>query len=530
MFESKSIFFKLVIAIFCFVYGILFMHTCPKNSAGRYCGIGEFSLGFWSIFDEIQSFLNNVESILLIQTAIYICAEIAVCSFIAFTIKMFITSPAKTKNLRYIFIFPAITFFLNCILEIFSTYHLFLITPEKLLLTPYPGYNFPKTTYYYFHSAICYIGIVSAALLPLIFTLKRKNSNKTVSITYLLAAVYFFITNFYKFIIENFFTNLYLIFPEYINTTSFFIFSTVTFFIVYFHKSEYAMRLVTENLYDSMEFPIIIFSDKDTYIDANQSANNFFKKYGVNPSEKSTFTTIFPEDKFSTLGTISSENSFYLSGIQDKNLFYCKKSDLYSFTKKKIGYYLLFTKIDIYSEHLKHLDHAAHSDELTGCKKRTAFDHFYLNQNHSLKEPLIVICARINRLEQLNENLGLKKTDFYVVNFANILKNSIIKHNIQSNIEKNVFRISGSLFAFIISAKNQDEVEDLFRTIRRECSAFSKNRVEPLTCSLGYSASSNKELSSTKMLQKSFDNMLLDSHNSKADKEKPSAILPGIQL
>ena len=112
----------------------------------------------------------------------------------------------------------------------------------------------------------------------------------------------------------------------------------------------------------------------------------------------------------------------------------------------------------------------------------------------------------------------------------NILKNSIIKHNIQSNIEKNVFRISGSLFAFIISAKNQDEVEDLFRTIRRECSAFSKNRVEPLTCSLGYSASSNKELSSTKMLQKSFDNMLLDSHNSKAGKEKPSAILPGIQL
>ncbi len=530
MFESQSLFFKLIIAIFCFIYGILFVHTCPKNSAGRYCGIGEFSLGFWSIFDEIQSFLNNVESILFIQTAIYICAELAICSFMAFTIKMFVANPGKTKHLYFIFIFPALTFFLNCFVEFFTTHHLFLIAPEKMLLTPYPGYNFPKTVYYYFHSTICYSGIILGAFLPLVTTLKRKTADKPLTIAYLLVAVYFFISNFYKFIIENFFENLYLIFPEHINSLSFFIFSTVLFIIVYFHKSEYAMRHVTENLYDSMEFPIIIFSEKDTYIDSNQSARQFFKQYDIDIYENYTYSTIFSEDKFSTLGTISSENTFYLSGIQDKNLFYCKKTDLYSFRKKKIGYYLLFTKIDIYSEHLKHLDHAAHSDELTGCKKRTAFDQFYLTQNHSLMEPLIVICARINRLEQLNENLGLRKTDFYVVNFANILKNSILKHNIQSNIEKNLFRIGGSLFTFIISAKNHDDVEDLFRTIRRECSAFSKNRVEPLTCSLGYSASSNKELSSTKMLQKSFDNMLLDSLNSKSGSEKTSAKVPGIQV
>lgn len=510
MFGNKILFFKLIIAILCFFYGILFFQTCPKSSAGRYCGIGEFSIGFWSIFDEIQSFLQNTESILYIQTLTYICAEVAVCSFITFTSKMVISSPIKKQYISYVFLFPGITLILNIITELFTTSHLFLCIPKNMLITTYPGYNFPKTYYYYFHSVICYTVIIMTIFMPFIHNTRHKKNSPLLSLSYALAAIYFFISNFYKFIIENFFPYIYLNFPEQMNSISFLVFSTVTFFSVFFQKDEYNLRLVTEKLYDSIEFPIIIFSNDDKYIDSNKSANELMEKYRINISGNSNFSSIFTEDKFSTLGTSSSADSFFLSGIQDKHLYYCKKTNLFSFTKKQIGYYLTFAKIDIYSEHLKHLDHAAHSDELTGCKKRTSFDQFYLEQNHSKKEPLIVICARINHLEQLNEKIGLKKTDLYVVNFSNILKNSITKHNIQNGMEKNLFRISGSLFTFIVSAKNQDEIVDFFKTIRRECSAFSKNRVEQLSCSLGYSVSINKETTSEKALQKSFDNMMLD--------------------
>ena len=117
------------------------------------------------------------------------------------------------------------------------------------------------------------------------------------------------------------------------------------------------------------------------------------------------------------------------------------------------------------------------------------------------------------------------------MNFANILKNSITINDIQKETEKELFRLTGSTFALIASINQKDLISDtiysvtspfassliflisdFFKTIKKDCKSFSKNRVEPLTCSLGYSLVMHNESNSQKALQKSFENMLLDSN------------------
>lgn len=168
--------------------------------------------------------------------------------------------------------------------------------------------------------------------------------------------------------------------------------------------------------------------------------------------------------------------------------------------------------MNFFSTAIGNLKYKYFTDELTGCKNQKEFERIFVNHVNSHEEPLILITAKINNLDYLNKVIGLKKTDLYIMNFANILKNSITINDIQKETEKELFRLTGSTFALIASINQKDLISDFFKTIKKYCKSFSKNRVEPLTCSLGYSLVMHNESNSQKALQKSFENMLLDSN------------------
>lgn len=516
MIDTTSIIFKLLITFLCFFYGSMFVRTTIKNSASFFCGIGEFSIGLWTCLDIFQMFIKDVNDLSLLQTFIYICAEFAICSLFVFTNRIMNTNNFFSKyiNLK-IFIIPFLTIIISIFYESFTTQHLFLIIPEIIPNIKYPAYSFPKRAYYYYHCGFCYSVICYSIITVSNTVSKHLSKRKYLTILYSFAFVFFLIISSYKFFLENFLSKANISIPDYLSSLSILSMSTITFVTLYFHTKERNLRLSFEQFYYTCEFPVIIFSTNNFFLDANDEANSFFSKYNINISTETKINDIFSETQFLQLGVSNDffeQKEFYISNINDKQLYLCKKIPILSFLKNETGYYISIIKMNFFSSAIGNLKFEYFTDELTGCKKQKDFERMFVNQVNSHEEPLILITAKINNLDYLNKVIGLKKTDLYIMNFANILKNSITINNIQNDKEKELFRLTGSTFALMISIKQKDSISEFFKTIKRDCKSFSKNRIEPLTCSLGYSLVNYSDTNSQKALQKSFENMLLDTN------------------
>ena len=127
----------------------------------------------------------------------------------------------------------------------------------------------------------------------------------------------------------------------------------------------------------------------------------------------------------------------------------------------------------------------------------------------------LVCAASIENLEMLNKKIGIIKTDSYIKDFAEILRNSLCRsaENIQYPEKIEVFRLNGSLFAFVLPSQFENEIPQLFKSIRTECYKFSKSRPAELSCSLGYSIANGSSGNVEKIVRKSYSNLLLDRQN-----------------
>lgn len=513
MIESKSLVLRLVIAICCFIYSTLLMQTSHKKSASYHGGIGEFAFCLWAVLDLIQSMGQDIEFLITDQTLIYICAQVSVCSLICYTYFLFTREKiTERKPVYLIYIIPLVSLILTVIFKLFTSGHFFIKVPETLSPATLPAYNFPKTIFYYIHSFFCYVSIALCILYSLYAELSLKTTNKMIIVVYGFSALLFLIMNIYKFFIENFQGDQYLFFSDFSASFSYLILSTASFLVIYFQRKERSMRILNESLFSSSNYAIFVFSNKDEFLEANETAQNFLEFHGI-PAEKNTdINGMFSENYFARLGffeDVQQKDEFYLFSLKNRSLYYGQKVNLYE-GNMKVGYYLMLVQVSIYSELLNRIEKESDTDSLTGFKKQNTFEKVFTEEINSHIEPLVVVCAKINNLDHLNTSIGLKKTNLYINSFANILNNVIKQMNIQQEVQKNIFRISGSLFVFIVSMKQQERIQELFKSIKRECSHFSKNRVEELSCSLGYSIANNRESSASKVLQKSYENMFFD--------------------
>ncbi len=513
MFESSSLVLRVIIAVCCFAYSSLLLKSCHKNSGSFHGGIGELAFAFWAILDLVQSAVQTTEILIIVQSLVYLCAQISTCSLISFTYYLFVPKRYDQKShISYIYLLPFFTTIVMIVMRVFSTSHLFIKVPDYILGATLPAYNFPKTVFYYIHSVFCYVSIFLCIAYSFYSELKQKMSSRITILSYTLSAMFFFIINIYKFFIENFFLYTYVQFSDMPTSISYFVFSIATFITVYFQKKERSMRALNGDLFASSCYPIFVFSNDDKLIEANTCAHEFFDFYSISKEQRTTFSGIFSESIFARLGffeDVQQKDEFYLSSIQNKSLYYGRKVGLFE-GKKQIGYYIIIVQVTIYSEIMRRIEKEADTDDLTGLKKTSTFNRVFTEEINSHVEPILLVCARINNLEHLNTAVGIKKTNFYITSFANILKTTTTQFDIQHEMQKQIFRISGSLFVFIISVKQQDKIQELFKGIKRECGQFSKNRVEELSCSLGYSIANNRETSASKVLQKSYENMFFD--------------------
>ena len=513
MLENKLMLSRVFVAILSFTYALLFFQNSSKDSVSRTCGIGEFAYGLWALFAGLRPILTDQSSQILVQSVIYILAEIASCAFISFTLGLYSEpTPFIKKFSKYIFIFPAFSLVLAVCFEVFSVHHLFIL-PNELLPVIEQDPIFQKSAYYFIHCAVDFSFIGLAIVFSIFKMITKPKANRSIMLLYAAAALLYLVQIIYKIHIEHMPQKEYTALTHFLSLFSWIFFSTVVFFAVYFDKREQGMRLASDQILDSSKFPVFIFSDDDLFISANVSGFEFLTQYGIAPRTYQHYREIFSEAQFLHLGVpeaADSKNAFYISAITDKKLYYGKKTELHSVIAKNAGYYIILANMDMYSGIINQLEYVAHTDEHTNCKRGSQLEAAFLKEAHEHAEPLIIICARLNNLEHLNETIGIKKTDLYLVTFADIIKNAVQQTDLQDGIEKAVFRMTGSVFALIASVRRQEQIQAFFKQIKRECAAFSKNRVEPLSCSLGYAVSTDKAQPLGKMLQKSFDNMLLD--------------------
>lgn len=513
MFENKGLIVRLLIAICCFIYSSLLLQSSRKNSASFHGGVGELSFGLWAILDLIQFTVTGVEGLMFIQSLIYLCAQTSTCALIAFTYYLFTKDrDHELKRIYLIYILPSVTVLLMLGIKFFTNVHFFIKVPKVVSLANLPAYNFPKTIFYYIHSVFCYTSIGLCIIYSIYREFKRPKIKKIVVIVYVVSSIIFLVMNIYKFFIENFYPVLYLQYSDFSTSISYFILSVASFIVIYSNSKESLMRSLDKTIFSASSFPIFVFSKDEDFIEANHRGYEFLKKYSIDINTKKTFDQIFSENNFARLGFFEDEQEggeFYLSAVTNRSLYYGKKIELFS-KKREIGYYLIIVKVNIYSEMKKRMENESDTDELTGLKKQISLEKFFTEEIISHLEPLIFVCAKINNLEHLNNTIGLKKTNFYITNFSDILKENLNEMNLQQEIQKNLFRVSGSLFAFIISAKQQELIPEFFKSVKRSCSQFSKNRVEELSCSLAYTIANNRETSALTVLQKSYENLFFD--------------------
>ena len=130
-------------------------------------------------------------------------------------------------------------------------------------------------------------------------------------------------------------------------------------------------------------------------------------------------------------------------------------------------------------------------------------------------EPLLLLCFSIDGLENLNERLGIRTADTYIKKFTDIIcasMQNILFPDSKENLYE-LFRIYGSTFAVILPESREENLSDLIKDIKQNCSAPAETEDEVISFSFGYSIMENKSHNAWQFFQESYKNLLLNKKN-----------------
>ena len=327
----------------------------------------------------------------------------------------------------------------------------------------------------------------------------------------------YFITGTHKFIIENFTVKNYIPIQEYFNSFFQFCMLTTAFLAVYSDDNQRCISKARQVLYEISSQPVIIFNSKNRFLQMNDRAADFFDIHGLHIRKFEPFAEIFAENSFQILGMTDLSNpmkEFYISGVEDKKLYYVQMSAVFD-GKKHLGSVMRLLNMNFYDGVVKTLEQAAYTDELTGVRKKDAFVKYATNLINKSMEPLLLLCFSIDGLENLNERLGIRTADTYIKKFTDIIcasMQNILFPDSKENLYE-LFRIYGSTFAVILPESREENLSDLIKDIKQNCSAPAETEDEVISFSFGYSIMENKSHNAWEFFQESYKNLLLNKKN-----------------
>ncbi len=520
---------RIFIALFCFFYSAVVFISSNSESSSKYFGLSQFSLGIWCLFDGIEGLVESPRYIILIQSFIYIAAEVSACSLLMFAAGL--SSVIKRRRIiRFLYVLPLSFLAITLLLFLCTDEALFLKMPsESFVLASgeffLPGYLYPKRFAYYMHAAYCY-SIVPALIATFSYNgLKNFRENKKIFVLLAAGMVIFLIPNFHKFFIENYRSVGYDDIQEFFYSLCIFFMSSLTFYALQTDKNHRCVALCNKSMYDVSSQPIFVFNGEKRLLQLNRSAVQFLSRYRIMPKKFDRYDRIFSEETFITLGTnedSSAMSEFYLSGTADKKLYFARMSGIFINERKLTGYWLALFKLDFYDAVIRHLESALYADAVTGLHKSGAFIEQVANLLQKRGEPLILLCAAIDDFDGLIGSLGFEGADGYVKHFVALLEQElqrIVTPDPGSAEEEagRLFRINDSAFAAILFMEHEEKIAALFKCIRQECARFSKGKEYALSCSAGYSVTAGGAAGAAEFFQQSYANMLLNRKSKRLD-------------
>lgn len=520
---------KLIISAICLVYSLIMIQNSAPLSAMRHFAFTESSLSLWYLFSSLQLQISNTDVVILLCSLVYVCGEFACASaFLYCYLTTRIVAENHRKLTAAVYSIPTIAIVITIFSFVFFKINPYLAVPEPFFSEqaplPYKDYLFRKRALYFFHCAYCYLMLLTMIVMLCRNIIKKPQENKRLMLLIVLGTICFFIPNFYRIYLENFNRAATINHSPIFESLSFFFMSTIVFCTVFFDKNERNTNICKTKFYESSGMPIFIFTADMKFLQSNNIGMKFLKDYDINVELFDSVKKIFPPEKMRILGisnnpSTASDCAFYISSEKDKKLYYAQKQETKNRFSGICGYFIALSKIDLYSELIKNLEQKAYTNGITGCKNKAVFLQYLAGKLREKSDIQLVCTASVENLDNLYEKAGIVKTDAYIKQFSEILKKCITE--VDGLVEKNVynetpeiFQLSSSLFAFILSEQYENIISVLFKSIRTACENFSRNKPAPLTCALGYSATGGASSDFEQVIQQSWQNMLFDRRNS----------------
>lgn len=184
-----------------------------------------------------------------------------------------------------------------------------------------------------------------------------------------------------------------------------------------------------------------------------------------------------------------------LGAIIDLLYFYLKNTS--SGTIFTIFALLMYTAIRFVSE-IFYINRKVHIDALTGLFNRNKWNDLIEN-SAPISESTGVMMLDLNRLKYVNDNMGHNMGDKMIIDFANILRETL------SN-DCMIFRWGGDEFTVLISDAYRDKMDNYISEIQAEVEAHNLSEESPkIYFAVGYALSTDYPTFSREELMKKAD-------------------------
>ena len=249
------------------------------------------------------------------------------------------------------------------------------------------------------------------------------------------------------------------------------------YYALFVYRPVQVIPLARDLVVENMDNPVLLIDNNDTLLDINQAAARLLKISRRQLIRQSTenfpynwsdFVSRLPaEDEILTIPENEGERFYKLTRVVLKD----KK-------EKPIGILIVLTDISDLKEAMMSLEYMSRHDQLTGLKNRSYFETELQQMDRQENYPLGIIIGDVNGLKLINDAFGHASGDLLLKEAAAIISDTCPKDSL-------VARIGGDEFAIVLPGSCEDEIIQLIKAIRENCSKVSSLAV-PLSIAFGF--------------------------------------------
>ncbi|MDL2253877.1 diguanylate cyclase [Ruminococcaceae bacterium OttesenSCG-928-I18] len=227
-------------------------------------------------------------------------------------------------------------------------------------------------------------------------------------------------------------------------------------------------------LYNNMEFPVFIMNQQEYILDMNQAAKDMVETLGARPEEIHSMALGDVSSAITNFGGTVKEG-FAKDGLPhiflrlngEYVVFKQVRKKLIDKKGKLLGSYVVMIDITGLRQKVDELQWKAEVDVLTGIPNRRAFEQKIVELDRPENIPLSFIVGDVNRLKQVNDELGHKQGDALLKNIAEVLMNASPEEGIAA-------RVGGDEFIVVLPHYNATEAQMTVNIIHTELKKIEK--------------------------------------------------------